>query len=234
MSRLDMNRTRRALASVLALGAMTTLAGCSDWAGYDLDMLMGKVPWLSTMRKGVQIAPYENPRLPAVGTIPVENPNGDAPPAFTATQLDSVAAALRNPYPVTPRFLERGELQFQRNCSVCHGPQGAGNGPVVGPQKFPFAPAINSAATAARSDGYIYGVIRVGRGLMPSYGERMTDSDRWAVVTYVRHLQGRSATPAPTAGPQVSNAAPGTAVSGALDASPTTRAGSDSVAQAPR
>jgi mono/diheme cytochrome c family protein len=61
----------------------------------------------------------------------------------------------------------------------------------VGPGKFPTAPAINGAATAARSDGYIYGVIVVGRGLMPAYGEKVTHADRWAVVTYLRQLQAQ-------------------------------------------
>ena len=40
------------------------------------------------------------------------------------------------------------------------------------------------------SDGYIYGMIRVGRGLMPAYGYRVTHFDRWHIVNYVRQLQG--------------------------------------------
>ena len=39
-----------------------------------------------------------------------------------------------------------------------------------------------------RTDGYIYGIVRLGRGLMPSY-RRIPPSDRWAVVNYVRYLQ---------------------------------------------
>jgi mono/diheme cytochrome c family protein len=39
-------------------------------------------------------------------------------------------------------------------------------------------------------------VIDVGRGLMPPYGHRMTHADRWAVVSYLRQLQGTSG-PAP-------------------------------------
>ncbi|HEX2093091.1 MAG TPA: cytochrome c [Longimicrobiaceae bacterium] len=195
--------TRRGLARALALGSLW-LAGCSDWAGYDLDVLNGKVPWLSTMRESVHLDPWENPRLPAEGTIPARSPNGDVPPAFAQTQLDSAAATLTNPYTVTPAFVERGELQYERNCTVCHGAQGQGNGPVVGPNKFPFAPAVNAAPTQARSDGYLYGVIRVGRGLMPPYGDRLSQADAWAVVVYLRRLQGRFENPAPP--PPVSGA----------------------------
>ena len=47
------------------------------------------------------------------------------------------------------------------------------------------------------SDGYIYGMIRNGRGAMPTYN-RIEDMDRWDVVNYVRGLQGKLAEPVPT------------------------------------
>ena len=43
--------------------------------------------------------------------------------------------------------------------------------------------------TKGRTDGYLYGMIRNGRGLMPNY-VRIEDADRWDVVNYVRALQG--------------------------------------------
>jgi hypothetical protein len=43
--------------------------------------------------------------------------------------------------------------------------------------------------TKGRSDGYIFGMIRNGRGLMPPYN-RIEEMDRWDVVNYVRALQG--------------------------------------------
>jgi hypothetical protein len=43
--------------------------------------------------------------------------------------------------------------------------------------------------TKARTDGYIFGMIRNGRGLMPPYN-RIEEMDRWDVVNYVRALQG--------------------------------------------
>jgi len=43
--------------------------------------------------------------------------------------------------------------------------------------------------TKGRTDGYIFGMIRNGRGLMPPYN-RIEEMDRWDVVNYVRALQG--------------------------------------------
>jgi mono/diheme cytochrome c family protein len=172
-----------------ALVAAPALAGCTDWAGYDIDMAAGKVPQLATMRRSVIPDPYEMARLPAANTVPVSSPNGDTPASFSSAKLDSVAPTLRNPLRPTPEVLARGELQYHTNCFVCHGVTGDGKGPVAQPGKVVGIPAINGANTAARSDGYIYGVIVAGRGLMPPYGSRITEADRWAIVEYVRHLQ---------------------------------------------
>ena len=73
-------------------------------------------------------------------------------------------------------LLTRRVVVSNEKCNVCHGALGDGRGTVIDAQlKFPFAPALNAAATAGRSDGYIYAVIDVGRGMMPPYGSRMLD-----------------------------------------------------------
>ena len=175
-----------ALAAVLA-----SLPACTDWAGYDLDEANGAVPVFSTMRDDVVPDPYQMVREPVPGTVPALHPLGDVPAPYTQSQLDSVAPTLTNPLPRSAQVLARGKLQYERNCSVCHGDNGDGQGSVINAQsKFPYAPALNAGPSQTRSDGYMYAVIDVGRGLMPPYGSRMTHLDRWAVVHYVRQLQG--------------------------------------------
>ena len=70
-----------------------------------------------------------------------------------------------------------------------------GDGPAT---KFGM-PGINLVMdiTKGRSDGYIFGMIRNGRGLMPSYN-RIEDADRWDVVNYLRGLQGSLGKTVPT------------------------------------
>jgi hypothetical protein len=62
-----------------------------------------------------------------------------------------------------------------------------------------FPPAIGAAANpaAAYTDGYIFAIIRNGKGLMPSYN-RIEEPDRWDVVNYLRSLQGKIAIAADT------------------------------------
>lgn len=171
--------------------ALASLPACTDWAGYDLDKASGAVPAFSTMRNDVSPDPYQMPREPVPGTVPTLHPLGDVPAPYTQSQLDSIAPTLTNPLRPTAQVLARGKLQYDRNCAVCHGAAGDGKGSVIDAQnKFPYAPALNAGPSEARSDGYLYAVIDVGRGLMPPYGARITHLDRWAIVSYVRRLQG--------------------------------------------
>lgn len=105
--------------------------------------------------------------------------------AFPAT-IDSMAA-LRNPTAPSDSSLANGRKYFQINCAVCHGDRAMGDGPAT---RFGM-PGINLTTdmTKARTDGYIFGMIRNGRGLMPPYN-RIEELDRWDVVNYLRALQG--------------------------------------------
>ena len=100
--------------------------------------------------------------------------------------IDSMAN-LANPHAVTEQSLVNGRKYYQINCAVCHGDAGAGDGPAT---KL-GVPGISLVTdiTKGRSDGYLFGMIRNGRGLMPSYN-RIEEPDRWDVVNYVRGLQG--------------------------------------------
>lgn len=98
-----------------------------------------------------------------------------------------------NPTAVSPTSLENGKKHYQINCAVCHGMAGDGNGGLkkVNPA-YGFSPSLLTESARGRSDGYVYGIIRNGRGIMPSYN-RIEEPDRWDVVNYLRALQGATA-----------------------------------------
>ena len=105
--------------------------------------------------------------------------------------IDSMAS-IANPVAPDARSLLNGRKYYTINCAVCHGYEGKGDGPVVA-KGFPGIPLVGPASPApGRTDGYIWGMIRNGRGLMPTYN-RIEELDRWDVVNYVRGLQGRYA-----------------------------------------
>lgn len=175
-------------------------AGCTRF-----EDAMSSIPVFSFLRNAPSFDPYEAPRPAPPGAVPFNTPAGESlgPLEATETALNEFAARIRNPYAADDTAaLRAGQVMFERHCAVCHNIDGKGNGPIVGPGKFPMGPDLTLPVTQARSDGYIYALIRAGRGLMPSYGPRLSHNERWATVMYVRQLQraaGAQAQPAPTA-----------------------------------
>jgi hypothetical protein len=49
-----------------------------------------------------------------------------------------------------------------------------------------------SKAATQFSDGYLFGIIRNGRGLMPPYN-RIEESERWDLINYLRAIQSGAA-----------------------------------------
>ena len=202
MAKSSSERTRRfgvLLVALLALGSSACTA---------LDNALASVPFLAFMRNSPFLDPYEAPRPAPPGAVPFASPVGELLPPMEGTEQALVAFAAspagRNPLARNDSAaLALGKVMYDRHCMVCHGTQGQGNGPVLGPGKFPFAPNIATIPTTGRPDGYIYAIIRAGRGLMPAYGSRTTHLERWAIVNYVRQLEaaapGLPATLPPTA-----------------------------------
>jgi mono/diheme cytochrome c family protein len=177
---------------VAGLGlAMLGLGGCTRF-----EDLMASVPALNFMRSSPAMDPWEAPRPAPVGSVPYRTPAERWEPVFQPTEaaLRAWGDTLTNPLPMSEVVLDRGLAVYDTYCSVCHGPEGLGDGPIVGPGLFPFALDLTLPQTVDRTDGYLYAVTRLGRGLMPAY-RRIPPSDRWAVVNYMRHLQQADAAP---------------------------------------
>lgn len=101
-------------------------------------------------------------------------------------------------------FIRRGQTMYNINCSVCHGKDGHGNGPVAVRAKAVGALAtgwaqptdLTSESVVRRENGHIYNTINNGIRNMGGYGHSIEPKDRWAIVAYVRALQLRQSMPA--------------------------------------
>lgn len=103
--------------------------------------------------------------------------------------IDSLST-VANPVAADSASIARGRTHYQINCAVCHGRAGMGDGTATKLGMVPMP--ITSDRAKAFTDGYIWGLMRNGRGLMPPYN-RIEEMDRWDVVNYVRALQGKVA-----------------------------------------
>jgi len=161
-----------------------------------IPLSLGACEWFSDFKEQPKVDPWESPS----DTVAVRgNPQFSVPTTGTAVAgfevsyaqtpaaVDSMSG-LQNPTPPSPASIANGHRYYAINCAVCHGDDGAGTKNMALAQ-YGFGINIVSATTRARSDGYIFGMIRNGRGLMPSYN-RIEEMDRWDVVNYLRGLQG--------------------------------------------
>ncbi|HEX5386304.1 MAG TPA: cytochrome c [Gemmatimonadales bacterium] len=212
-----MPRRERRAGFTLALAVASIAATGCDWYYNKLpspDDVMHAIPWFDHMIYQKSVTPYgraDVPRYTVPGTVPInggepdwgaEWAGGKTTTADTLTNPTKPGAPAPTPPPYNPSvpqipadFAARGDTLFHTYCSVCHGQGGAGDG-LVG-RKI-GAPSLLTAHARGLSDGYIYSMIRYGRGLMPRYGDKIYDPhDRWAIVDHVRALQ--AAAPAPPA-----------------------------------
>lgn len=104
------------------------------------------------------------------------------PPAY-ANAHDSV--------PASETKLRRGRKLFDAHCSACHGWTGQGSGP----EAFALVPAPADLEWLARtpkksSEPYMYWTIAEGGGQfesdMPSFKDKLSRKDIWAIIAYVR------------------------------------------------
>lgn len=134
-------------------------------------------------------------RSPAPGSMPmsfVPYPiEGEGEEAAQAA-----AEALSNPLTPTMEVLERGRKRFEQYCRTCHGTEGDGDGPIVGPDLFPAPSSLQSDVVREFADGRIYHVITRGQNKMPSYAPQLDPEERWSVIHFVRALQ-RARNPKP-------------------------------------
>ncbi len=150
-------------------------------------------PWSIDMYRGAAVQPLSRaPRVMPDDTMPVDR--GEPP-----MTLEAMTVKMKNPYSSTPKDLAHGKELFLNNCAPCHGESATGNGPVAH-LLHDHPKNLVSGTSKDLPDGYIYGVIRDGILLMPSYDDAMSAHERWDVVMYVRSLQQQSgATPGNTA-----------------------------------
>lgn len=200
-----MSSSRRALLAVLPF----TLGAC-EWFSDFKDQPRVE-PWEMLTDS---IAPRGNPTM-SVSIYGSAMPEWRVSYAPTPMAVDSIGQRLTNPVAPDARSLENGRKYFQINCAVCHGDLGRGDGPATA-YGFPGI-SIVSEITRNRTDGYIWGIIRNGRGVMPTYN-RIEELDRWDVVNYVRGLQGRYAV---ETGPLAPPGVTGRAMPGATQTAPT-------------
>ena len=99
-------------------------------------------------------------------------------------------AQKKNPVAANESSLAAGHKIYSKTCAMCHGKTGDADGPAV--IELNIHPAkLSDPQLSTESDGSLFWKVTTGKKPMPTYGKRMSETDRWNVVNYVRTLSKR-------------------------------------------
>ena len=98
------------------------------------------------------------------------------------------SAFLRNPIPRSAESIARGRQLFAKDCAVCHGAEGRGDG--VAAAALPQAPGDLStiAPPPIFPDGVVAYRILNGVKLMPGFKSTLTENEIWDLLNFIRSL----------------------------------------------
>ncbi len=103
----------------------------------------------------------------------------------TLASLDN--AALVNPFPPTDASIVRGRAVYERDCLICHGARGRGDGPMsvsLNPRPADFRVHMAAGHTDAQLFDWITNGVQ-GTG-MPPFSAGLSTDERWDVINYIR------------------------------------------------
>jgi mono/diheme cytochrome c family protein len=99
-------------------------------------------------------------------------------------------ARKKNPIAVSESSLAAGQKIYVKRCVACHGKTGNGDGPDAA--DLGIHPAkLSDPLIREETDGELFWKITVGKKPMPNYGTRLSPTDRWNVINYLRSLARR-------------------------------------------
>ena len=137
-------------------------------------------------------------RPPVAGTVARgRSETGEADPSFLASDdflyrgKQGEAFAKGYPMELTRDFVMQGENRYSIYCAPCHGALGDGNG-ITKRYGMTVTPSFHDDRLRNMPEGEIFNTITHGKNTMMPYGDKLTPSERWAVVSYVRALQRAS------------------------------------------
>jgi mono/diheme cytochrome c family protein len=122
---------------------------------------------------------------PALNTVSGEHPGSTE--EWTAPAAE---ARKKNPVAMSESSLAAGQKIYVKRCVACHGKTGNGDGPDAA--DLGIHPAkLSDGLIRGQTDGELFWKITVGKKPMPNYGSRLSPTDRWNVINYLRSLVRR-------------------------------------------
>jgi mono/diheme cytochrome c family protein len=109
--------------------------------------------------------------------------------------IPSSARKLKNPVPATEDAVNDGMFNYMKRCQSCHGADGDGKGARAEELSVKPTDFTNPHEMSGRTDGELFWQITHGRRPMPGFQDKLTDTERWQLVDYIRSLSPKPDAP---------------------------------------
>jgi len=100
----------------------------------------------------------------------------------------AAGAGKKNPIAPTQDSIAAGQKIYSKTCMMCHGKSGDADGPAVIELNIHPARLSDPQLMGTESDGSLFWKITTGKKPMPAYGKRLSETDRWNLVNYIRTI----------------------------------------------
>lgn len=87
--------------------------------------------------------------------------------------------------------IAEGKKLFGSQCYLCHGKDGDGKGELAADMKLKLHDYHDAAALKDKTDGELFYILSKGKGEMPGEGDRLSETQRWQLIAYIRSLAGK-------------------------------------------
>ena len=164
------------------------------WRSFILGLLLGALGTLGAIVAiGMPVA------IAHRRDLPLERVYGDTAVGI-ASRLNG--GNQQNPLAQNQRALTTGRYAYTGSCAECHGATGNGRG-VFGQALYPPATDLTGGDAREKSDAQLFWITKNGLSFagMPGFGDQYDDQAIWALVAYMRALQGGQAGPIPVPTP---------------------------------
>jgi mono/diheme cytochrome c family protein len=121
--------------------------------------------------------------------------------AYLYTQSDwripAAAKAMPNPFSTNSDAVGAGMMIYMDHCQNCHGENGNGKGKKAAELSIAPADLTDAGRMGRQTDGELFWQITQGHLPMPAFKDKLTDEERWQVVTFIRTFASKPGAAAP-------------------------------------
>ncbi|MEI7736150.1 MAG: cytochrome c [Ferruginibacter sp.] len=121
-------------------------------------------------------------------TFATQSTYAQAKPKGLPWPAPAAAISTKNPVKSDATSIKDGKEIWIKNCKSCHGDAGKGDGTKAGNLDITCGD-FTAPLFVKKTDGEIFWKITEGRKPMPTFAKKLTDSERWSVINYIRTLK---------------------------------------------